>query len=266
MNGYQPPDYDAGTQSTLCGADSSMTIGCLKLKLTRLNYAPLTTRTSDNSYQPGLYSVNIKDRPVFQFSNPLPMGTTWEGTLITTWDADPADGDQTGEEIFFMDWIRPAAYPPSAAEPTLVKLLRSTPSVFAHRSYSYACAALSRAPCISIQIRSLASTPGTLPDVETDAQGNVINRVRPTVTVQDVATLTNDSGVQVSPASVNVRKNPDTNTYVDADITSKQISITVPGDMFNRADERWIEIRQGLPAPSTPDSDQELAGATIRKA
>ena len=147
IDGYQPPNYDDGTQSVMCGALSTMGIACLKLQLTNtLN--PNDDYVSDNSFQPGLYSVNLMDRPTFTFTPALTIDTSYEGTLITTWDADPADGDQTGEEIFFMDWSRPAGCPTSAAEPGPGNLRRSTPSLCAHRSYGYACAALGRAPCI----------------------------------------------------------------------------------------------------------------------
>ena len=133
-----------------------------------------------------LYSVNLKETPAFQFDTALTMDTTYKGTLITTWDADPAEGDQTGEEIFFMDWMN-----------------------------------------------------------ETDENGNLIQINRPTVTVENVATLTNETGVIVEPASVNIRKNPTTNEYVDADITNKTITVTIPGKAFTGTEERWIEIKQG---------------------
>jgi len=72
LGGYLPPNYDEGTQATLCGADSSMAIGCLNLKLTNTGNRNDTV-TSDNSYQPELYSLNLKDRPTFQFSTALTM-------------------------------------------------------------------------------------------------------------------------------------------------------------------------------------------------
>jgi len=61
----------------------------------------------------------------------------------------------------------------------------------------------------------------------------------------NVATLTNETGVLVEPASVNIHKNPTTNQYVDPDITNKQITITIPGKAFTGVEERWIEIKQG---------------------
>ena len=63
--------------------------------------------------------------------------------------------------------------------------------------------------------------------------------------MENVATLTNKTGVLVEPASVNIRKNPTTNEYVDADITNKTITVTIPGKAFTGTEERWIEIKQG---------------------
>jgi len=57
--------------------------------------------------------------------------------------------------------------------------------------------------------------------------------------------LTNDTGVLVEPARVNIRKNPTTNQYVDEDITAKSIIITIPGKAFTGAEGSWIEIKQG---------------------
>jgi len=102
-----------------------------------------------------------------------------------------------------MDWMRPEGHPELTASPAGANLRRFIPSGRARHSYGYACASLGRAPCIFIPIRTLVPISDTLPDAKTDAQGNPV-RVRPTVTIKDVATLTNDTWVVVEPASVNV--------------------------------------------------------------